>query len=549
MATATLETQAALPGYLDRIASWSEDGSYAAGFISYDVASDRAPADFPLGWFGRFSSIERIEPDEIVRILPDPAGAVVGAPVPAINYDAYEAAITRILEHIHAGNIYQANLTFNASVAVHGHPLALYARLRRHARAGYGGIAFTGSHWLLSFSPELFFSLRSGTLMARPMKGTATRSANPAEDARQAQTLASDPKQRAENLMIVDLLRNDLSRVAVPGSVRVPALFRVESYPTVHQMVSDITATLAPGKRLSDVLAALFPCGSITGAPKIRAMEIINETEAAPRGAYTGAMGYLGPDGSAAFNVLIRTLALRDGAESAILGLGSGITADSKPSDEWQECLAKGEFIRVATPDFDLIETMRFEPASGIAFLERHLARLGASAHALGFSFDRHAARNRLQHATFRQDQPAKLRLRLSPRGATAVEVLPLPDAAEEPVTVTVAPLPVRNDDVRLRHKTTDRHFYDRARLDAGSFDVIFVTEDGQLSEGSFTNVFVKRDGRLLTPPADVGLLPGVLRAELIESGEAYEAALTADDLKDEFFIGNAVRGLIRAKL
>ena len=549
MATATLETQAALPGYLDRIASWSEDGSYAAGFISYDAASDRAAADFPLGWFGRFSSVERIEPDEIVRILPDPAGAVVGAPVPAINYDAYEAAITRILEHIHVGNIYQANLTFNASVAVHGHPLALYARLRRHARAGYGGIAFTGSHWLLSFSPELFFSLRSGTLMARPMKGTATRSADPAEDARQAQALASDPKQRAENLMIVDLLRNDLSRVAVPGSVRVPALFRVESYPTVHQMVSDISATLAPSKRLSDVLAALFPCGSITGAPKIRAMQIISETEVAPRGAYTGAMGYLGPDGSAAFNVLIRTLALRDGAESAILGLGSGITADSKPSDEWQECLAKGEFIRVATPDFDLIETMRFEPASGIAFLERHLARLGASAHALGFSFDRHAARNRLQHATFRQDQPAKLRLRLSPRGATAVEVLPLPDAAEEPVTVTVAPLPVRNDDVRLRHKTTDRYFYDRARLDAGSFDVIFVTEDGQLSEGSFTNVFVKRDGRLLTPPADVGLLPGVLRAELIERGEAHEAALTADDLKDEFFIGNAVRGLIRAKL
>lgn len=550
---AVLEYAQDLPAYLRRISTWGAAGSYAAGYIGYDAAqppvAQRVANDWPLAWFGRFETVERIAAADVPMLLPDPAGAATGALTPSIDYAAYERAITTILEHIRAGNIYQANLTFNASVAVHGHPLALYARLRARARAGYGGIVFTGTHWLLSFSPELFFSLRDGAIMARPMKGTATRSRDAVADAQRAATLARDPKQRAENLMIVDLLRNDLSRIAVPGSVRVPALFRVESYPTVHQMVSDITATLAPDTSIADILTALFPCGSITGAPKIRAMQIIRETEAAPRGAYTGSMGFIGPDGSAAFNVLIRTLALRAGERSATLGLGSGITADSTATEEWQECLAKGEFARVATPDYDLLETMRFDPESGIAFLERHLARISASARELGFVFDRHAARNRLQHATFRQDTPAKLRLRLSPSGSIAVEVRPLPTAPEQPVALSLTHLPVDAADIRLRHKTSDRGFYDRARAEVGGFDVVFVTTSGEVSEGSFTNVFVERDGQLLTPPLHTGLLPGVLRAELIEAGRAREEVLTPADLDGEFYIGNAVRGLIRATI
>ncbi|MEQ1686989.1 MAG: aminodeoxychorismate synthase component I [Sphingopyxis sp.] len=546
---------------LNTIDNWFDAGDYAAGFLCYEAGHafeprlaarpSAAPTGWPYGWFGRFASDTRIAAEEVAALLPDPRGAMACAPEPRITYAGYERAITAILGHIKAGDIYQANLTFNAVVQIHGHPLALYARLRRHACAGYGGIAFSGAHWLLSFSPELFFSLRSRQIIARPMKGTAVRHTVPAQDANAARNLASDPKQRAENLMIVDLLRNDLSRIAVPGSVRVPELFRVETYPTIHQMVSDVAATLPEGTKPSALLSTLFPCGSITGAPKIRAMEIIADTEAAPRGAYTGSIGFFAPDGAkddgAAFNVAIRTLMLRESDACATLGLGSGIVADSTAHDEWQECLAKGEFVRVAGADFDLIETMRFEAHEGAMLLDRHLARLGNSARALGFSFDRHAARNMLQHATFRTDAASRVRLRLSPRGNMAVEVTPMPSAPDEPVRVALAPLPVRSDDVRLSHKTSDRAFYDDARKACGAFEVVFTDPQGCITEGSFTTIFVPRDGILLTPPLTLGLLPGVLRADLLANGQAQEAELTEADLDKPFFIGNALRGLIGA--
>lgn len=542
---------------LDTLARWQASGSHCAGFLAYDagmaleprLAGQRATAATPLAWFGRFAAVERIDAHAVPGLLPDSAGAVIGAPQATLDQQAYEASVAAVLAHIEAGDIYQANFTFAASVALHGHPLSAYARLRQSARAGYGGIVWTGTHWLLSFSPELFFSLRDNQVLARPMKGTATRRATPAADDAARAELAADPKQRAENLMIVDLIRNDLSRLALPGSVSVPSLFRVETYPTVHQMVSDVAATLPEGVGAVDVLRAAFPCGSITGAPKIRAMQIIDTLEAAPRGTYTGSIGFIAPDGEAAFNVAIRTLALRDGDTFATLGLGSGIVADSIPAAEWRECLAKGAFVSGGGATFDLIETMGFDPHEGVRLLDRHLARLGASAQNFGFSFDRHGIRNQLQHATFLQRDPARIRLRLSMRGSVAVLVEPMPPVPIAPVRCAIAPLSVPADDIRLAHKTSDRAFYDAPRIASGAFEILFTRPDGALTEGSFTSIFVERDGLLLTPPANLGLLPGVLRAELLESGKAVEARLTVDDIAHGFFIGNAVRGLIRATL
>jgi para-aminobenzoate synthetase/4-amino-4-deoxychorismate lyase len=543
---------------LARLRAAAEQGLHAAGFLSYEAGHALEPrlAPFretagegepPLLWFGLFDRVEQIAPRDVNALLPDPASAWNGPPRPLIDRDAYLAGVARVKEHIFAGDIYQANLTFAADLSFAGSPLALYARIRPRARAGHGGIVFTGAHWILSFSPELFFTAADGRLTTRPMKGTAVRRADPEADLAEKRMLRDDPKQRAENLMIVDLLRNDLSRVSRPGSVEVPSLFEVETYPTVHQMTSTITAHLEEGLGPVDAIAALFPCGSITGAPKIRATEIIATLERRRRGIYTGAIGRVAPGGDASFNVAIRTLTINAGEHTARLGLGSGIVADSRPADEWRECLAKGAFLEERT-GFDLIETMRFDPRDGICALDRHLARMKASADALGFRFDRHDARNELQAATFRLREDKLLRLLLSPSGAVSIEARPLPAHSSEPVPVAIMPLPVDNDDFRLRHKTTDRAFYDEARSRSGAFEVLFRDSSGFLTEGSFTHIFVEQaDGRLVTPPLSRGLLPGILRNQLIEAGEAVEADLT--DLPDRFFIGNSTRGLIRATL
>lgn len=343
---------------LDRIAEAGEAGLHAAGYMSYEAGlalEDRLaplarrhhirPGSAPLLWFGLFDGLRFIKPEAVQALLPDPSGVRIEPLRPLIQEDAYYAAFDRVQEYIRAGDIYQVNLTFPCATRFHGDLMALYGAVRPRQRAGYGGVIRTGSHDILSFSPELFFTCVRGQLTARPMKGTAVRSADAHRDALLARELESDPKQRAENLMIVDLLRNDLSRVSRAGTVTVPDLFHVESYPTVHQMVSTIRARLLPGLSPVDVLRVLFPCGSITGAPKVRAMEIIGEVEPFPRGVYTGAVGWIDPDGDAAFNVAIRTICVEEGRPEGLLGLGSGIIADSDAASEWAECLAKGRFL------------------------------------------------------------------------------------------------------------------------------------------------------------------------------------------------------------
>jgi para-aminobenzoate synthetase/4-amino-4-deoxychorismate lyase len=528
------------------------DGLHAAGYLAYDAGAAFLPnvpalSTGHLAWFGLFETYQEIEPDAVASLLPDPAGAWLSPLRPDIARSDYGRAFAKVQDYINAGDIYQANLTFPLSADYVGCPLALYAALRGQAKAGYGGIIATGDAHYLSFSPELFFALKGERVTTKPMKGTAQRHPDPDVDRALAETLRTDPKQRAENLMIVDLLRNDLSRVCAPGSVEVPALFHIESYPTVHQMTSTVTGQLNDNADVIDVIAALFPCGSITGAPKIRAMQVIDEIEGAARGIYCGSIGRIDNDGNAAFNVAIRTFTLCDKTKSLSFGLGSGVVVDSVEASEWDECLAKGDFTIVHAHGFDLIETMRFEPMAGILRLEDHLDRMHNSARFFGFEFDRHELRNRLHASIFHLVHLSKIRLMLSKTGAVSVEIRPLNDVSDW--CVAVVPLPVSNDDFRLRHKITDRAFYDDARRARPDCDeVVFAGSDGRLTEGSISALFVERDGMLLTPRLETGLLPSVLRAELIASGKAQEADLTVADLDGEFYVGNSLRGLIRAK-
>ncbi len=564
---------------LERIEALSRQGRDLAGMIAYEAGlsleprlapliAGRSGAQGPLVWFGAFDGYETIlaaqVPQRLLELAEGPRGSL-GPMEPQLSPGGYARAFAILQEAIAAGDIYQANLTFPLLGSWRGDPVALYAAIRPAAAAGYGGIVFDGSHWLLSFSPELFFALQDGAATVKPMKGTRPRGTDAAEDGRLAAELAASEKERAENLMIVDLMRNDLSRVAEPGSVRVENAFAVEAYPTLHQMVSTVRARLLPGKGAVDMVRALFPCGSITGAPKIRAMEWIAKVEPGTRGAYCGAIGRIDGSsangtGDAAFNVAIRTLRLtpgENGQGTAVLGVGSAIVADSQTMPEWRECLVKGSFVRrisnqVSAADFDLIETMAFSPDAGIPLLDLHLERIKASASEFGFAFDRHALRNAIQALCFEAGTAAKLRLAISRSGAYALELAEMPPLLPAPVVCAVLHLPVDEGDWRLRHKCSDRSFYE-AGLDAargaGAAEALFIRDDGLVTEGSITNIFVAHDGRLLTPPARLGLLPGVLRRSLIEAGQAVEAELRLDDLEDGFYIGNALRGLMPARL
>jgi para-aminobenzoate synthetase/4-amino-4-deoxychorismate lyase len=547
-----LERIAATPGH------WAGTFAYEAGLALEPRLAGRAAARTgahgPLVWFARFASVETIPADAVAGWLDARATGPgrLGPLDPQLSIGGYARAFDMMQDAIRAGDIYQANLTFPLGGSWQGDPLAIYAAIRGDARAGHGGVVWDGSHWHLSFSPELFFALQDGQATVRPMKGTAPRGDSPGQDEALRNALAANAKDRAENLMIVDLMRNDLSRVADPGSVRVEAPFAIETYPTVHQMVTTVRATLSPGRDARGLLAAIFPCGSITGAPKIRAMELIDVAERDARGVYCGAIGRIDPTGDAAFNVAIRTVRLDPKGGRAVMGVGSAVVADSGMIGEWRECVVKGNFLRVSAGNADLIETMAFDPAHGIALFDLHLERIRASATELGFSFDHHAVRNAIHVLCFDLDVPSRVRLLVAHSGAHAIEATPMPPLIESPLACAVLPLPVAEGDWRLRHKTSDRGFYEaaiKAARAAGASEALFVRDDGLLTEGSFTNLFVERDGMLLTPHAGHGLLPGVLRASLIRAGRAVEADLRLEDLADGFMVGNALRGLLPARL
>jgi para-aminobenzoate synthetase/4-amino-4-deoxychorismate lyase len=529
---------------------------YALG-ASFEPALARPPPGRPVLRAWVFANARRLDAGAVAAFLAERLAALpehrrlagIADLSSAIDAAQHGTQVREIRRWIADGDCYQVNLTFPLTFQVYGDPLALYARLRKRQPVRYGGYIYTAEETILSFSPELFFERCGSRVLTRPMKGTAARGATPQDDAAQRAGLLASAKERAENVMIVDLLRNDLGRLAQPGQVRVDALFETEAYPTLWQMVSTVAADL-PGMDLADLFGALFPCGSITGAPKISAMQKIAELEQTPRGLYTGALGWLAPGGDCRFNVAIRTIELAAGQRGK-LGVGSGIVADADSAREYAECLLKASFLTSFDPGFELFETLRLE--NGVYPLRSlHLERLQASARALGFACDMSPLSSLLADEAVRWPTGVlRVRLSLTHAGSCRVVATPLDEEQVREWRVTVADETLAADDYLLRHKTTARARYDRALagLDARPevFDVIFLNERGEVCEGARSNIFVECDDVLLTPPLDCGLLPGVLRRKLLESGRAVERILRLDDLHRSaaVFVGNALRGLI----
>ncbi|MEF7612966.1 aminodeoxychorismate synthase component I [Aquincola sp. MAHUQ-54] len=538
------------------------------------LAADDASALRVL-MFRRLSRLSRDEVDAWLAAqegAAEPAAAGVGALQASVGHDAFVDAIGRVHEAIRAGETYQINYTYRLTGQAYGSPLALYRRLRARQPVSYGALIVAGEEAVLSCSPELFLRHERGLLTARPMKGTAPRIVaplgGPEGDSETARLLSIDTKNRAENLMIVDLLRNDLGRLARTGTVRVPALFSIEPYTTLFQMTSTVQAQPRADVGFAELLRAVFPCGSITGAPKHHTMELIAGLETTPRGLYCGAIGWIDapPQGSRlgdfCLSVAIRTLTLgaedEGGLRPARLGIGAGIVLDSVPEDEYEECRLKARFLTGLNPGFELFETMRWQPGAGLVHVDRHLGRLGRSAHALGFAWDEAAARAAL-HDWAAREAPAvtsRVRLALAHDGQLSLTHAALPPLAATPVGLLIAPqrLPVRQ--ALAMHKTTQRAVYDagvQAAERAGGFDSLFFAEDGRLLEGGRSSVFVQLDGRWYTPPVADGVLPGTLRGLVLEdpAWAAAERTLTLADVEraQGLMVCNALRGTLPARL
>jgi len=527
-------------------------GLHAAGFFSYELGYLLEPRlasllperrKMPLLWFGLYTSPRELMGSEVQEWLNQEA---IGNPTLGELAHSWDSAsdlkrFEQVQNNIKSGDIYQLNLTFKAKFNLQGSPLALYRDLRLKQRVAYAGIVDTGDVTILSASPELFIKQDGRVIETRPMKGTAPRAGTLDADSEVRAALSKDVKNRAENLMIVDLMRNDLGRISDPGSVSVTDLFTVETFKTLHQMTSGVRAELKPGTGLVDVLKAIFPPGSITGAPKIRAMELIRELETEPRGVYCGAIGRFSPDGTALLNVAIRTTVIdRKGAGE--MGIGSGIVADSDGIKEYAECLLKMKFLTDPVRRFELIETMLHEPEKGIWLRGYHLARLAASAAYFGFVFDASKVHDAIEAAiSGNANERLRVRLLLDEDGGVTVTTAPQPAApADAVMRYVVSDSRLNSTDLFLYHKTTRRELYDRD----------WVNEAGELAEGSRTSIFIARDGKLLTPRLAAGVLPGTLRAALIDEGRAEEARLTIQDLNGaaEIYLGNSVRGLVRAE-
>ncbi|BCS55224.1 aminodeoxychorismate synthase component I [Geobacter sp. SVR] len=542
---------------LARVEREVADGRHAAGYVAYEAAPGLnphlavgQPAGLPLVWFGIFAERHSISSGEYSG---ESGPCQVSSPELDIDHDRYTADVAAIREAIAAGDTYQVNFTTRQRFTVSGDAFTLYRRMCRNQRAPFCAWLDIGSHRILSASPELFFSLRDNLLTMKPMKGTAPRGPGFDEDRRRREQLAASQKDRAENLMIVDLVRNDLAMIAETGSVAVPALFEVETYPTVHQMTSTVTARIRPEAGLIDILRALFPCGSVTGAPKRRTMEIIRDLEETSRGVYCGAIGYLSPGREAVFSVAIRTAVVEAATGTGEIGIGSGITWDSDAEAEWRECLTKSAFMFRDSGEFQLIESLRHDD-DGYLLLDRHLQRLAQSAAYLGYRFEEEPLRRRLSELGLELSGVNKVRILLDQNGNTTVESQAIDDLgqAAPPAPIALAGQRVNARDPFLYHKTTRRAIFDSARQEhPDCYDVILLNQQDQLTEGSFNTLVISQGGELLTPALECGLLPGVLRAELLAVGAIREAVLTAEDLKraERIWLLNSVRGWRECKL
>jgi para-aminobenzoate synthetase / 4-amino-4-deoxychorismate lyase len=513
----------------------ARSGSFVAVLLSYEAAPafdpafvTHPPSDFPLAWASVFD--DACDDDHIA-----PASSTTWMPL--VTRNEYDQSVSRIKDLIADGDTYQVNYSFPLTSRFNGDALAWYRDLRIAQGAEYSVYLDLGRYQVLCLSPELFFERRGNHVITKPMKGTVRRGRWPAEDRELSNWLANSAKDRAENVMIVDLLRNDLGKVSVPGSVRVSSLFDLERFETVWQMTSTVESTLRDGTSLVDLMGALFPCGSITGAPKIRTMQIIRDLERFPRGAYTGAIGLLKPGGDCVFNVAIRTVVIDTETGVATFGVGGGIVIDSTAEREYEECLVKSRFLHSTTREFQLLESILLE--NGEYFLlEDHVARLNESAEYFGFNETRINAD--LERLAIENPRGSfKVRLMLWKDGRVETQLTPV-ELLNEVWSVTLATEPVDSSDRFLFHKTTRRLPGD---------DVIFWNERGEITESNIANVVVEIDGELFTPPIECGLLPGVFRNNLLARGKIKERVITTDEFKSakEFYLINSVRKWIRA--
>jgi para-aminobenzoate synthetase/4-amino-4-deoxychorismate lyase len=544
------ELSAVMP-LIEEIEAAADNGLYAAGFVTYEAASafdqalkTRTPGRLPLAWFGLFSNVRRhrqlpwaVQPTDTLYEWKS-----------SIELPEYRRAIRAIRSAIENGDTYQANFTFRLRTTFEGDPRSLFSRLITAQPVSYAAYVDTGTHVICSASPELFFNLSDDTIVARPMKGTTRRGFTLAEDRKLALALYDSSKNRAENLMIVDMVRNDLGRIATPGSVRVGSLFDLETYESVHQLTSTVTAkTTQP---ISNILQALFPCASITGAPKVRTMELLADLETTPRGIYTGAIGYVAPDQQAQFNVAIRTVHVDRHLQTAEYGTGGGILWDSGADEEYRECAAKAAILTAERPSFALLETLLWEPGRGFFLLQRHLERLGQSAAYFDFPFDHESVeRVVLLSVDSHEENPQRVRLLLSRDGSIRVEQEAIIAPTDTGWQIAMAESAIDCANVFLYHKTTARNVYDRARDSAPGYDdVLLWNADGRLTESTLANLVIERDGRSYTPPAEDGLLAGTFREELVRGGKLAVRKIYRQDLVqcDRIWLINSVRRWIR---
>jgi para-aminobenzoate synthetase/4-amino-4-deoxychorismate lyase len=519
----------------------AERGYTAAGFVAYEAApafdpalAVHGPGPLPLVWFAVYAGAGRRE------ALPAAPLSQVPAWRSACSPEDYRAAVDRVRTLIAAGDTYQVNFTFPMRAPFVDDPWPLFTSLAAAQPTDFGAYLDTGRFGILSVSPELFFRLEGDAIVCRPMKGTAPRGLWSEDDRARAGALRGSAKERAENVMIVDMVRNDLGRIAEIGSVRVLSLFDTEGHPTVWQMTSTVEARTRA--TLAEVFRALFPSASVTGAPKIRTMQIIRALEPAPRGVYCGAIGWVGPGRRAEFSVGIRTLTLDRESTEASYHVGSGITWDSAPQAEFEECRLKAAVLTHRRPEFDLLESLRWENAYWL--LDGHLGRLRASAEYFNFSYDEAAIRGALDRVAAELRAPSKVRLTLSRFGHVEVEATALPEI--RPLRVVLSPNAVDSEDVFLYHKTTHRALYDRERaLYPQADDVIFWNERHELTESTRANLAVRFGDEWFTPPVSSGLLGGVLRAHLLAERRLRECVLAVDDLDAaaEACLINSVRG------
>jgi len=537
-----------------KLMSYHQRGFYIAGYTSYELGlifeQKLAPLlpkvrDIPLLNFGIFEKVRSTPPTQFLYASYPPSLTLS----PAWTEDEYRKRFDKVINYLKAGDVYQINLTFPMNATYEGQAHDLYAAFRHRQKGRYGGIAVLGnSPDIISLSPELFFRKESDAMSMRPMKGTQPRSADSKIDNTLRQDMRGDAKSQAENLMIVDLLRNDLSRISEPGSVKVPELYALETYPTLHQMTSRVRSQLRPNIDIETIFKNLYPCGSITGAPKIRAMEIIDELETTSRGAYCGALGYIDPNGDACFNVGIRTLTLFN--QNLTYNVGSGLVLDSRSADEYRECLLKADVL--APQAMTIIETFRWDTQDGFIRGQDHKNRMKKAAKALGYPFN-----DALYDSTLKTVEAKKkaqhVRLTLDPDGTFDLTTQNYAELRRPKIAVSEHKLSRRVQD--SAHKISRRSFYDgereRLKVLLGVDEVIFLNEDNKICEGSFTSIFIEKNGKLLTPKLSEGILPGILRAQLLKAGQAEEADIFETDLitAKTIYIGNSLRGLMTASL